>query len=86
MKANRAYELITSRDEGIQPAFMAGPGRLDRIEVVCIEDGEAVLFWDLPAREAGHLVRELKTDLAGLDADAFIAKWEGHDGGLAIDR
>jgi hypothetical protein len=83
VKANRAYELITSRDEGIQPAFLADPDRLDRIEVVSIDDGEVVLFWDLPTRQAGHILRELKTDLAQLGAEQFMAKWEGHDGGLS---
>jgi hypothetical protein len=85
VRANRAYELITSR-EGLQPAFMADPQRLDRVEVVSIDDGEAVLFWDLPARDAAHLLRELRTDLAQLSADQFISKWEGHDGGLSLDR
>jgi hypothetical protein len=81
MRANRAYELIVSR-EGLQPAFLADPERLDRIEVVSIDDGEAVLFWVLPPREAGHLLRSLKTDLAQLGAEEFIGKWEGHDGAV----
>jgi hypothetical protein len=79
MRANRAYELIVTRG-GPEPTFLADPQRLDRIEVVSIDDGEVVLFWELPVRDAGHLLRSLKTDLAGLDAQAFIARWEGHDG------
>ncbi len=78
MRANRAYELIASR-EGIEPAFLAGPDRLDRIEVVSIDDGEVVLFWDLPAKDASKLLRALRSDLATLDADEFLEKWDGAD-------
>jgi len=80
MKANRSFHLIVSR-EGIEPAFLADPDRLDRIEVVSIDDGEVVLFWDLPAVEASRVLRDLRTDLAQLDADEFVAKWEGTDAG-----
>ena len=80
MKANRAYELIVSR-EGLEPAFLADPGRLDRIEVVSIDDGEVVLFWELPAKSASKLLRELRADLASLDAEEFIRAWEGADAG-----
>ncbi len=78
MKANRAYELIVSRDSS-QPAFLADEHRLDRIEVVSIDDGEVVLFWDLPVRDGGHLLRALRSDLAQMTAAAFIERWEGHD-------
>ncbi len=78
MKANRAFELIVSR-EGLEPAFLAGPDRLDRIEVVSIDDGEVVLFWDLPAKDASKLLRALRTDLVTLDADEFLGRWEGAD-------
>jgi hypothetical protein len=75
MRANRAYHLIAAR-EGLEPAFLADDDRLDRIEIVSIDDGEAVLFWDVPARTASRLLRELRTDLAGMDAEAFIEKWQ----------
>ncbi len=78
MRANRAYRLIVHRD-GHGPAFFAEPDRLDRIEVVSVDDNEVVLLWDLPPREAGHLARELKADLAGLSAQEFWARWEGAD-------
>lgn len=74
MKANRAFRLIVSR-EGREPAFLAGPERLDRIEVVSVDDGELVLYWDLPARQAAKLIKELRTDLAGLEADEFVGRW-----------
>jgi hypothetical protein len=78
MKANRAFELIVSR-EGLEPAFLADRGRTDRIEVVSIADGEVVLYWNLPAREASKLLKQLRADLIGLEADEFIETWGGID-------
>ena len=78
MKANRVYHLIVSR-EGIEPSFLADSSRLDRIEVVSVDDGEVVLFWDLPAKQARKLLKQLRADLAGLDAERFIARWQGAD-------
>jgi hypothetical protein len=79
VKANRAYELIVSRG-GVEPAFMADSHRLDRIEVVSIDDGEVVLYWELRAKAASKLLRNLREDLVGLDADEFLAVW-GNAGG-----
>jgi hypothetical protein len=78
VRANRAFELIVRR-EGREPAFLADPHRLDRIEVVSIDDGEVLLFWDVPAKHASKLLRELRHDLASLDAEAFFDKWVGAD-------
>ncbi len=79
MRANRVYELIVSRG-GIEPAFLAAPERRDRVEVVCVDDGEVALFWELPPREAARLTRALRTDLAQLEAVDFILTWEDRDG------
>lgn len=78
MKANRVFHLIVTRG-GREPAFLADPRRLDRIEVVSIDDGELALYWELPAKEAAKLLRHLRADLAGLEADEFLALWEGAD-------
>jgi hypothetical protein len=78
MKANRAFELIVSRG-GLEPAFLADPERLDRIEVVSIDDGEVTLFWELPAKRAAKLLKALRTDLVALEADRFIEVWEERD-------
>jgi hypothetical protein len=75
MKANRAFHLIVSRDS-YEPAFLADPERVDRVELVSIDDGEVVLYWELPAKDATKLHRALRTDLAQLDAVEFIAKWD----------
>src|SRR5664279_463181 len=79
MRANRAYELIVARG-GREPAFFADRDRLDRIELVSIDDGEVVLFWELPAKDASKLLRSLRADHARLDAQEFIERWEGTDG------
>jgi hypothetical protein len=74
MKANRAFELIVSRDSG-EPAFLADPQRLDRIEVVSVADGEVVLFWELPAKEAARLLRQLREELVAFDVEEFERAW-----------
>jgi len=80
MRANRAFTLHVTRG-GREPAFMAGPERIDRIEVVSVADREPILYWELPAREASRLVRRLRTDLAQTEAEEFLALWEGADAG-----
>jgi hypothetical protein len=78
VKANRAYELIVSRG-GLEPAFLADDDRTDRVEVVSIDDGEVVLYWDLHAKMAARLLKELRADLAALQAEEFFDKWVGAD-------
>ena len=80
MRANRAVERIVSRG-GLEPAFLADRERLDRVEVISIDDGEVVLFWELPARQAAKLVRALRADLISLEPGDFIEAWEGRDVG-----
>jgi hypothetical protein len=74
MKANRAFELIISRDTR-EPSFLADPRRHDRIEVVSIDDGEVVMFWELPVREAAKLARALREDLIQLEPEEFMRTW-----------
>jgi hypothetical protein len=74
MRANRAFALLVSR-EGREPAFLADPRRIDRLEVVSVDTGEVVFYWQLPARAAAKLERRLRADLVSLDAGAFIAAW-----------
>jgi hypothetical protein len=65
VKANRAYELLASRRH---------------VEIVEIETGEVVLFWDTRPSDTGKLARALRTDLAALEADEFLAKWRRYEG------
>ncbi len=57
------------------PAGLADPERVDHIEVVEIDGGEAVLLWDCPPQEAARRARNLRADLAQLEAEEFIARW-----------
>jgi hypothetical protein len=74
MRANRAYRLIVTRG-GRAPALFADPGRVDHVEVVAIDSGEVVMFWDRPPQAASRLARALRTDLAQLDEREFVARW-----------
>ncbi len=68
MKANRAYDLLVTRGGGF-----------DHIEIVEIASGEVVLFWDTLPSLTGRLVRALRTDLAQLDAEVFLARWQRYE-------
>jgi hypothetical protein len=74
MKANRAYRLIVTR-AGRAPALLADAERVDHIEIVEIDSGEVVLFWDRPPHAASRLARALREELAQLEAEEFIARW-----------
>jgi hypothetical protein len=74
MRANRLYHLIVSRD-GREPAFLSDPNRTDRIEVVSVDDGEAILYWDVSPKQASKLLKLLRADLATLEAEEFFDKW-----------
>jgi hypothetical protein len=78
VKANRAYELIVHRG-GRGPALLRSPDQSDHIEVVEIDSGEVVLFWDTTPSQTGRLSRALKADLAGLDAEEFMARWRRYE-------
>jgi hypothetical protein len=74
MRANRAYRLIVKR-RGWAPALLASPDRVDHVEVVEVDGGEVVLFWDCPPPQAAKRARALRADMAQLDAEDFIARW-----------
>lgn len=74
MKANRAYRLIVTRG-GWAPAFLADTRRIDHVEVVEIDSGEVVLYWDCPPQAASRLARALRTDLAQLEADELLDRY-----------
>ena len=74
MKANHAYRLIVTRG-GLAPALLADATRVDHIEVVEVDSGEVVLFWDRAPQGASKLARALRADLSQLDAEEFMARW-----------
>jgi hypothetical protein len=59
--------------------FLADRDRLDRVEVLSLDDGELVLYWELPPKRAARLLKALRADLITLDAGEFIARWENLD-------
>jgi hypothetical protein len=66
VKANRAYELLVRRGER-------------HVEIVEIDSGEVVLFWDTRPGDTGKLARALRADLAQLDADEFLIRWRRYE-------
>jgi hypothetical protein len=74
VRANRAYELIVRRGSRL-PALLAPPDRPDHVEVVEIESGEVILFWDTAPSQTGRLARALRADLAQLEAEEFVSRW-----------
>lgn len=74
MRANRRLRVLHGRGSKL-PAWLAGLGTVDRIEIVEIETAETILFWDREPREAVRMKRQLQADLAQLEVEDFLAKW-----------
>lgn len=74
MKAGRFFRVIVRRG-GMMPAFLASPNRVDHVEVVEIDGGEVVFFWDCAPHLASRRARELREDLLRYDRDDFLARW-----------
>jgi hypothetical protein len=74
LRARDAFRLIVTRG-GWAPAFLADPARVDHLEIVEIDSGEVVLFWDRPPHAASRLARALRTDLSSLEAGEFRERW-----------
>jgi hypothetical protein len=74
VRAKDAYRVILTRS-GRAPALLADPGRVDHVEVVEIDGGEVIMFWDRAPHAASRLARAIRADLAQLDAEEFVARW-----------
>jgi len=74
MRAGRAYELLVTKG-GRGPRIFSAPDRIDHLEVLEIDSGEVVLFWDCSAADAARMARALRADLAQLEADEFLDRW-----------
>lgn len=74
MRANRRLRILHGRGSRL-PAWLAGPDRVDRLEVVDGDTLETVLFWDREPREAARMARALRADLAAMELEDFVAKW-----------
>ncbi|MEA2298639.1 MAG: hypothetical protein QOF77_1575, partial [Solirubrobacteraceae bacterium] len=73
MNARQAYRLIVTR-AGRMPSALAPSGRVDHVEIVEIDSGEAVLYWDCAPHQASRMARALRADLAQLEPEEFIAR------------
>jgi hypothetical protein len=78
MRADRAFRLIVTRS-GRAPALLADVERSDHVEVVEIDSGEVVLFWDRPPHAASRLARTLREEMSLLEANEFLARWSAVD-------
>jgi hypothetical protein len=74
VRARNRYELLVTRGSR-GPAFLAGRERLDRVEVVSIDEGEVLYLWELPPRQARRLAGLLREDLGTMSDDEFAAAW-----------
>ena len=82
MLARSAYRLIVTRT-GRSPSFLSAPDRFDHIEIVSVDDGEVVLFWDVAGRDTGRMEAALRADLEQLDAAGFLERWSAREPGEA---
>ncbi len=74
MRAKDAYRVIVTRG-GRAPALFADQSRLDHIEVVEIDSGEAILLWDRPPHAASRMARAVRADLNSMEAEEFRVRW-----------
>jgi hypothetical protein len=73
------YRLIVCRG-GLAPAALAAPDRVDHVEIVDVDDGEAVLYWDLLPRDAKRVTQMLRADLGAMEAREFFERWASFEG------
>lgn len=74
MRAKEAYRLLVRRG-GIMPALLAHHERVDHVELVEIDSGEVILFWDCAPQRARLMTKMLREELSQLDAREFIERW-----------
>jgi hypothetical protein len=85
VRAKARYRLIVRR-EGHAPARLALAGRVDHVEIVDVDDGEAVLYWDLMPRDAKRVARMIREDLQALEAREFFERWASFAGDTDLRR
>ena len=51
MRAKGRYRLVVRRG-GRAPVVLAAPERVDHVEIIDVDEGETVLYWDLLPRDA----------------------------------
>jgi len=79
MRAKGRYRLVVRR-EGHAPAVLAAPDRVDHVEIIDVNEGETVLYWDLLPRDAKRVVAILRAELETMDAQEFFERWASFEG------
>jgi hypothetical protein len=79
MRAKARYRLVVRR-EGHAPALLAAPERVDHVEIIDIDDGETVLYWDLLPLDAKRVVAMVRTDLEAMEEREFFERWASFEG------
>ena len=83
MKAKARYRLVVRRG-GLAPAVLAAPDRVDHVEIIDVDEGETVLYWDLLPRDAKRVVTMLRADLETMEAREFFERWASFEGDADI--
>lgn len=78
-KAKARYRLVVRRG-GLAPALLADPDRVDHVEIVDVDDGETVLYWDLLVRDAKRVSTMIRADLDALEPREFLERWASFEG------
>jgi hypothetical protein len=79
MRAKGRYRLVVRR-EGHAPAVLAAPDRVDHVEIIDVDEGETVLYWDLLPRDAKRVVAILRAELETMEAQEFFERWASFEG------
>ncbi len=78
-KAKARYRLVVRRG-GLAPALLADPDRVDHVEIVDVDAGETVLYWDLLVRDAKRVSTMIRADLDALEPREFLERWASFEG------
>jgi hypothetical protein len=79
MRAKARYRLVVRRG-GRAPAARAPADPVDHVEVIDVDEGETVLYWDLLARDAKRVVAMVRADLDTMDPREFFERWASFEG------
>jgi hypothetical protein len=83
MRAKGRYRLVVRR-EGRAPALLAAPERVDHVEIIDVDEGETVLYWDLLPRDAKTVIAMIRADLDTMEAREFFERWASFEGDADI--
>jgi hypothetical protein len=79
VRAKGRYRIVVRRG-GLAPAMLAAPERVDHVEIVDVDEGETVLYWDLLPRDAKRVVGMVRADLEAMEQREFFERWASFEG------